>query len=79
LADVFVNDAFGSAHARHCSTAGVADFLPAVSGFLINRELEILGNILTNPARPFVAILGAERFRTKSAPLKACLTKPTRC
>lgn len=75
LADVFVNDAFGSAHRAHCSTAGVADFLPAVSGFLINRELEILGNILTNPARPFVAILGGGKVSDKIGTIESLLDK----
>jgi phosphoglycerate kinase len=75
MADVFVNDAFGSAHRAHCSTAGVADFLPAVSGFLINRELEILGKILTNPARPFVAILGGGKVSDKIGTIESLLDK----
>ncbi|MBR6735359.1 MAG: phosphoglycerate kinase, partial [Oscillospiraceae bacterium] len=58
LADVFVNDAFGTAHRAHCSTAGVADYLPAVSGYLIGKELQFLGGALEDPERPFVAILG---------------------
>ena len=58
FAEIYVNDAFGTAHRAHASTAGVADYLPAVSGFLIEKELEFLGNALDNPERPFVAILG---------------------
>ena len=58
LGDFFVNDAFGTAHRAHASTAGVADYLPAVSGFLIEKEVEFLGNAVENPKRPFVAIMG---------------------
>ena len=75
LAELFVNDAFGSAHRAHCSTAGVADFLPAVSGFLIKRELEILGRILTDPARPFVAILGGGKVSDKIGTIESLLDK----
>ena len=62
LADIFVNDAFGTAHRAHASTAGVADYLPAVSGFLIEKEVEFLGNAVENPARPFVAIMGGVSY-----------------
>ena len=55
MAEVYVNDAFGAAHRAHASTAGVAKFLPAVSGFLIEKELECLGDAINNPERPFVA------------------------
>lgn len=57
MAEIYVNDAFGAAHRAHASTAGVAAYLPAVSGFLIEKELKFLGNALNNPERPFVAIL----------------------
>jgi phosphoglycerate kinase len=66
LADVFVNDAFGSAHRAHCSTVGVAQFLPvSVCGYLIQKELKFLGNAVANPARPFVAILGGAKVSDK--------------
>ena len=65
LADVFVNDAFGSAHRAHSSTAGVADYLPAVCGFLIEKEIGIMGKALADPARPFVAILGGAKVSDK--------------
>ncbi len=61
LADVYVNDAFGSAHRAHASTAGVADYLPAVCGYLIQKEITVMGNALANPKRPFVAILGGAK------------------
>ena len=59
MADIFVNDAFGTAHRAHSSTAGLADYLPAVSGFLIKKEIDIMGKALSNPERPFLAILGS--------------------
>lgn len=65
LADVFVNDAFGTAHRAHASTEGVAHLLPAVSGFLIEKEIEHLGAALDNPARPFVAIMGGAKVADK--------------
>lgn len=65
LGDVFVNDAFGAVHRAHASTAGVAEFLPAVSGLLIEKELRIMGNALDNPNRPFVAILGGAKVSDK--------------
>jgi phosphoglycerate kinase len=65
LADIYVNDAFGTAHRAHASTAGVAQYLPAVAGFLMERELAFLGNALANPARPFVAILGGAKVSDK--------------
>ena len=65
LADVFVNDAFGSAHRAHSSTAGVAEYLPAVCGFLIEKEIGIMGKALADPARPFVAILGGAKVSDK--------------
>lgn len=65
LGDVFVNDAFGSAHRAHSSTAGIADYLPAVSGFLMEKELAYLHDELQNPARPFVVILGGAKVSDK--------------
>ena len=66
LSDVYVNDAFGSAHRAHSSTEGVAHFLPAVAGFLMEQELEYLGRATDNPAHPYVAILGGPRSATRS-------------
>ena len=65
LADVFVNDAFGTAHRAHSSTAGVADHLPAVCGYLVQKEVSIMGKALANPERPFVAILGGAKVSDK--------------
>ena len=65
MADIYVNDAFGTAHRAHASTAGVADYLPAVCGYLINKEISIMGKALANPARPFVAILGGAKVSDK--------------
>ncbi|MDO5401246.1 MAG: phosphoglycerate kinase [Eubacteriales bacterium] len=65
LADVFVNDAFGTAHRAHSSTAGVADYLPAVCGYLVQKEVSIMGKALANPERPFVAILGGAKVSDK--------------
>ena len=65
LADIFVNDAFGTAHRAHSSTAGVADYLPAVCGYLVQKEVSIMGKALANPDRPFVAILGGAKVSDK--------------
>ena len=65
LADLFVNDAFGSAHRAHCSTTGVADYLPAVCGYLIQKEISVMGTALADPKRPFVAILGGAKVSDK--------------
>ncbi len=65
LADIYVNDAFGTAHRAHASTAGVADYLPAVCGYLIQKEISIMGGALTEPKRPFVAILGGAKVSDK--------------
>ena len=65
LAEVYVNDAFGTAHRAHASTAGVADYLPAVCGYLIQKEIDIMGKALSNPERPFVAILGGAKVSDK--------------
>ena len=65
MAEIFVNDAFGTAHRAHASTAGVADYLPAVCGYLIEKEISVMGKALENPARPFVAILGGAKVSDK--------------
>lgn len=65
MADIFVNDAFGTAHRAHASTAGVADYLPAVCGYLIQKEISIMGGALADPKRPFVAILGGAKVSDK--------------
>lgn len=65
LADIFVNDAFGSSHRAHASTEGVAQYLPAVAGFLLEKEIEYLGNAVSDPKRPFVAILGGAKVSDK--------------
>ena len=75
MADIFVNDAFGTAHRAHSSTAGIADYLPAVSGFLIEKELNFLGNTLENPKRPFVAILGGAKVSDKIGVIDSLLEK----
>ena len=74
-ADIYVNDAFGTAHRAHASTAGVADYLPAVSGFLIEKELEFLGSSLENPERPFVAILGGAKVSDKIGVIENLIEK----
>ena len=75
MAEIFVNDAFGTAHRAHSSTAGIAEFLPAVSGFLIEKELEFLGSALENPQRPFVAILGGAKVSDKLGVIESLLEK----
>ena len=75
LGDFFVNDAFGTAHRAHASTAGVADYLPAVSGFLIEKEVEFLGNAVENPKRPFVAIMGGAKVGDKIPVIENLLKK----
>ncbi len=75
LANVYVNDAFGTAHRAHASTAGVAAYLPAVAGYLIGKELDILGKALDNPARPFVAILGGLKVSDKIGVINNLLEK----
>lgn len=75
FAEIFVNDAFGTAHRAHSSTAGVADYLPAVSGFLIEKELNFMGDALENPARPFVAILGGKKVSDKIGVIDSLLEK----
>jgi len=75
LGDVYVNDAFGSAHRAHASTEGVARHLPAVAGFLMEKELAFLGSALENPVRPFVAILGGAKISDKIGVISNLLTK----
>lgn len=75
LAEIYVNDAFGTSHRAHASTAGVADYLPAVSGFLIEKELDFMGNALENPKRPFVAILGGKKVSDKIGVINSLLEK----
>ncbi len=75
LADIYVNDAFGTAHRAHASTAGVASYLPAVAGFLLEKEIEFLGNAVNNPKRPFVAILGGAKISDKIGVIQNLLTK----
>lgn len=65
MADLYVNDAFGTAHRAHASTAGVAEFLPSACGYLIKKEIDIMGKALSNPARPFVTILGGAKVSDK--------------
>ena len=74
-ADVYVNDAFGTAHRAHATTAGVADYLPAVCGYLIQKEIGVMGKALENPARPFVAILGGAKVSDKLNVINNLLTK----
>jgi len=75
LAEVYVNDAFGTCHRAHASTAGVATYLPSGVGFLIEKELKVLGDALNNPRRPFVAILGGAKVSTKIGVIDALLDK----
>ena len=75
LGDIFVNDAFGTAHRAHASTAGIADYLPCVSGFLIEKEVQFLGTAIENPARPFVAIMGGAKVGDKIPVIENLLKK----
>lgn len=75
LADVFVNDAFGVAHRAHASTAGIAEYIPAASGFLLEKEIEVLGNARTNPERPFTAIIGGAKVKDKIGVIDQFLDK----
>lgn len=75
MGDVYVNDAFGSAHRAHASTRGVADYLPAVAGFLMEKEIEYLGGALNNPRRPFIAILGGAKIGDKIGVIENLLPK----
>lgn len=75
LAEIYVNDAFGTAHRAHSSTAGVADYLPAVCGYLIQKEITVMGNALNNPKRPFAAILGGAKVSDKIGVITNLLDK----
>ena len=75
MAEVYVNDAFGAAHRAHASTVGVASYLPAISGFLIEKELKFLGEALDNPVRPFMAILGGAKVSDKIGVIDSLLEK----
>lgn len=75
LAELYVNDAFGTAHRAHASTAGVAAFLPAAAGFLMKKEIEVMGSALDKPARPFVAILGGAKVKDKIGVIANLLEK----
>lgn len=75
LADIFVQEAFGTAHRAHASTAGIAAYLPAVSGFLIEKEVKFLGSAVENPKRPFVAIMGGAKVGDKIPVIENLLTK----
>lgn len=75
MADIYVNDAFGTAHRAHASTAGLADYLPAVSGYLIKKELDVMGKALEDPERPFVAILGGAKVSDKIGVIESLLEK----
>jgi 3-phosphoglycerate kinase len=75
LAEIYVNDAFGTAHRAHASTAGVADYLPAVCGFLIQKEIDVMGKALDDPDRPFVAILGGAKVADKLSVIENLLSK----
>jgi phosphoglycerate kinase len=75
LADVFVNDAFGAAHRAHASTVGVADYLPAVAGFLMEKELQFLGKAMADPARPFAMLVGGAKVNDKIGLLETVLEK----
>ena len=75
LAEVYVNDAFGTAHRAHASTAGVADYLPAVCGYLIQKEIGVMGEALNNPKRPFLAILGGAKVSSKIGVIENLLDK----
>ncbi len=75
LADIFVNDAFGTAHRAHCSTTGVADYLPAVCGYLIQKEIKFMGGALAEPKRPLVAILGGAKVSDKIGVIENLIEK----
>ena len=75
MAEIFVIDAFGTAHRAHASTTGIADYIPGVAGFLIEKELKFLGNAINNPERPFVAILGGAKVSDKIGVIDSLLDK----
>jgi phosphoglycerate kinase len=78
LGDLYVNDAFGTAHRAHASTAGIAQYLPAVAGLLMEREIKALGRIMTDPPRPLVAIIGGSKISTKIGVLRSLLQRVDR-
>jgi phosphoglycerate kinase len=78
LGDLYVNDAFGTAHRAHASTAGVAEYLPAVAGLLMEREINTLGRIMTDPPHPLVAIIGGSKVSTKIGVLRSLLRRVDR-
>ena len=75
MADLYVNDAFGTAHRAHASTAGVADYLPSACGYLIQKEITVMGQALEDPKRPFVAILGGAKVSDKIGVINNLLDK----
>ncbi|MGE7923327.1 phosphoglycerate kinase [Viridibacillus arvi] len=75
LADIFVNDAFGAAHRAHATTAGIAEYIPAVSGLLMEKELDVLGKALSTPERPFTAIIGGAKVKDKIGVIENLLEK----
>jgi len=75
LAEIYVNDAFGTAHRAHASTAGVADYLPAACGYLIQKEIDVMGKALSDPKRPFVAILGGAKVSDKIGVIENLINK----
>lgn len=75
IADIYVNDAFGAAHRAHASTEGVAKYIPGVAGFLMEKELSVMGKALENPERPFVAILGGAKVKDKIGVIRNLLSK----
>lgn len=75
LADIYVNDAFGAAHRAHATTEGIAKYVPAVSGLLMERELDVLGKALSNPERPFTAIIGGAKVKDKIGVIESLLDK----
>ncbi len=75
LADVYVNDAFGAAHRAHASTTGISNYIPAVAGFLMEKELDFLGNALSNPDRPFTAVIGGAKVKDKIGVIENLLDK----
>jgi phosphoglycerate kinase len=75
LGDLYVNDAFGAAHRAHASTAGIAEYLPSAAGFLMHKEIEVLGGILESPKRPFVAIVGGAKVSSKLGVLESMLQR----
>ena len=78
LGEVYVNDAFGTAHRAHASTEGVAHFLPAVAGLLMDKELDTLGRLLRDPARPFVVVLGGAKVSDKIGVIEKMLDERRR-